>query len=906
MQAWEAAAGFVGRADEVRLVHAAIADAVAGRPNVVYLEGVAGAGKTTLVRHALAGRGDDLTIVWADADELTSTVPFGVVAQWTPVASLDAAAVGAGLVRWIADLQREGPVILVVEDLQWCDGPSRSALLSAVRRLGSERVLLLVTARPGGAACDDGWQRARTAGRFRHVELAGLTVEEVRLLAERCGVALARRHVERLHRHTAGHALYVRTLLGELSGDQLTSPTVDLPAPRSLASTTVAVLAAMTPEGRDLAGALAVLGGAAPLALVVHVAGVAEPACHLEQLLATGFIEWQPHDPLTPLRFTHPLHGSAVYGDLSPGARQRFHGAAAEVVDRFSALRHRVAATGRPDDALAAELEEAAHDVQDLQNTQASAGRASGARAAQFLQWAADCSVAAPDRDRRRLRAARSLIAANEITAALALTPLIEAGAPSPQRDHVLGTLAWHQGDATGAERQLRRAADCGGATAAEALVDLARCYAVQRRGVEAQVAAQRALGDPHAPQPTQRAARALVALGVGLARGPVHGLAVLDGHLPADAALARADDASLLCARGMLRLYAGRPSRAVSDLEAAVRLARSGVAVEQLHRCHLHLAVASYVLGDWDAADVHIELALDLIIDADDRWDRAPAHATACLVAAGRGRWEVCARHATAVRAAAAVVPTRQALASIALCSAAQSRARGDVAGVVEALAPLLGNDLEGVPELDPLGWWAALIEALIDTGDCAGADRQLSAFQSVGAERATDVGKRAAALRASLAGARGEPQHALELFEEAMAAEVADDPLLDRAGIRHRHGRLLLATGRRRAALGQLRHARALYASVGAVPFVGRVDVDLANAGLATAPGGTSPLALTDRERDVATLVATGRTNREVAGELFVSEKAVEFHLRNIFGKFGISSRRQLRGRIGLVTAD
>lgn len=98
----------------------------------------------------------------------------------------------------------------------------------------------------------------------------------------------------------------------------------------------------------------------------------------------------------------------------------------------------------------------------------------------------------------------------------------------------------------------------------------------------------------------------------------------------------------------------------------------------------------------------------------------------------------------------------------------------------------------------------------------------------------------------------------------------------------------------------------ARALYASVGAVPFVARVDVDLAKAGLATAPGDTSPLALTDRERDVATLVATGRTNREVAGELFVSEKAVEFHLRNIFGKFGISSRRQLRGQIGLVTAE
>jgi DNA-binding CsgD family transcriptional regulator len=57
---------------------------------------------------------------------------------------------------------------------------------------------------------------------------------------------------------------------------------------------------------------------------------------------------------------------------------------------------------------------------------------------------------------------------------------------------------------------------------------------------------------------------------------------------------------------------------------------------------------------------------------------------------------------------------------------------------------------------------------------------------------------------------------------------------------------------------------------------------------------------LSLTDRERNVATLVAKGLTNKEVAAELYVGQKAVEYHLGNNFGRLGISSRRQMRGGV------
>ncbi len=110
---------------------------------------------------------------------------------------------------------------------------------------------------------------------------------------------------------------------------------------------------------------------------------------------------------------------------------------------------------------------------------------------------------------------------------------------------------------------------------------------------------------------------------------------------------------------------------------------------------------------------------------------------------------------------------------------------------------------------------------------------------------------------------------------------------------------GQLLAARGgRRRQAVDQLRLARDLFAKAGAEPSLRRVEADLASQKITVSrPGSRSPLELTDRERDVAVLVAKGMTNREVAAQLYVSPKAVDYHLGHIFGKLGITSRRDLR---------
>ena len=134
---------------------------------------------------------------------------------------------------------------------------------------------------------------------------------------------------------------------------------------------------------------------------------------------------------------------------------------------------------------------------------------------------------------------------------------------------------------------------------------------------------------------------------------------------------------------------------------------------------------------------------------------------------------------------------------------------------------------------------------------------------------------------------------------YDRAIALLGVDDPLLDRAELHHRFGQLLAARGgKRRQAVDQLRLAHDLFARAGAEPFLQRVEADLAPHGITVGRRGSrSPLELTDRERDVAVLVAKGMTNREVAAELYVSPKAVDYHLGHIFGKLGITSRRDLR---------
>jgi ATP/maltotriose-dependent transcriptional regulator MalT len=901
---------FVGRDGELAVIASCAQAAAADQAQVVWIEGDAGAGKTALVQEAVARLPPAYHLLRAAADELAPDVPFGTLAGLGLAAAGGAFAAGVELVALLAAAQDAGPVALVVEDMHWADGPSRQALLTAARRLHDDKVMLLMTSRPDAGAAD-GWERfCLEPGQCRRIVLESLSRAEVTKIAQAVGKPLTSRHAERLHQHTQGHALYVRTLLAELSAEQLSAPDGQLPAPRSLALTTVATLAGLPADARLLAAALSVVNQRTPLSIVGHIASLAEPTRALEGILGTGFVTWRPADLQTPIEFVHPLYRAAVYEDLSPTRRQALHRAAGQVLEAGTALAHRVAAADRADDGLADEAEAAAARALE---------RGALARAATCLLWAAPLSSSSGHRERRLLTAMRLLLADGQTARAAGLRDQAMACSPGPLRSLVLGTLALDQGEAAAAELWLARvsAADHadGGADdqgppdagiLAAALCSLGSLYVNQGRAAEAAPLATRALALTPPDPELERAAWSVRALSEGMLRGAPAGLDRLAGRLPGTAEAVSGADASLLVVRGTLGFYAGRTTAATTDLRSAIRIASQNSAAPALPRAHLRLAQLLLSSGDWEEALLHARLAQSLISDERQMWTEAQAHAILATLTAYQGRWEAAAEHVRAARDAALTLETVEAVFTSRIAQAALARARGEPAGVIDSLGPLAGQgDVRAIPMLSSLGWWPTLIEATIESGDAAAAAVQVDQLTQAAADRRLNFQARVLGLQARLAQARGQLGQAASLFQQALGRFGADDPVLDRALLQLALSRLLRAQGDRRHALEHFRAVHQTLTEMGAEPFRQRMTADLTRSGQTrsgqrpAAQRRPDPLELTEREQDVVALVAKGLANREVAAELYVSEKAVEYHLSNIFGKLGISSRRELRNR-------
>jgi ATP/maltotriose-dependent transcriptional regulator MalT len=884
---------FVGRVSELAAIGACVHAVSGGAGRVVWVEGDPGSGKTALINHVVAELPAAFVVLRAAADESTVHQPFAVLEQFGIEGGGSPQAGGLDLVALLSETGGGGPVAVVVEDLHWADRESRQALLAVVRRVGEERVLLLVTSRPGAAP--DGWERLTLdpSGSFR-VLLGALSRDDVAEMARAAGMALPSRAVERLYEHSGGLALYVRTLLTELSFSQLAAPDGELPVPRSLASMILARLAELPPDARELAAALSVVGEAVPLPVAGRIAQIDHPVQALEALLGTGFVTWWPGEASTPAGFAHPLYRAALYADLAPTRRRELHRAAAESLDAAAALRHRVAAADGIDNDLARDLDTAA------------AGRASkGTRsvAATYLLWASSLGSDSQQNERRVLQAARLLLQDGQTARAAELRGRVEGCGEGPLRSLVLGQLAWEEGTSVPAESWLieaSKSADSSepeGEVGAAALGHLGTLYHTQGRGKEAISAATRLLALSNLSSELERSGWIALAAGKAADQGAAAALDLLATRLPQPAESVPAPDADLLITRGVLGFYAGRTTAAIADLHVAIRLARHGAAAAQLPRAHVQLAQLLLSSGDWNEALVHARAALSLVSAERRVWLDPQVHATLARLFGGRGEWQRAAEHLSAADEAAEEAGTIEAAVTTRVARAAVARARNDPEQVVRALTPLVENT-RLIPMATSLAWWPSLIEAMIDGGELARAAEQIQLLEVAAQQRGLNMQARIAGIRAHLEAVKGLPDQACSGYDQAIALLGVDEPLLDRAELHHRYGQLLVARGgKRRQAVDQLRLAHDLFARAGAEPFLHRVEADLAPHSITVGRrGARSPLELTDRERDVAILVAKGMTNREVAAELYVSPKAVDYHLGHIFGKLGITSRRDL----------
>jgi hypothetical protein len=176
------ATGLVGRERELAVLTGTWALACRGEARVVCVEGVAGIGKTALVREFTGEAGG--TVLWASGDEDETGLPWGVLSQ-LPVGSLAGQADPVFAARALADVLRaEGNVVLVIDDAQWADRLSLVALRLAVRRLGTDPVLLIMIRQTGSSVeLDDGWRRLLDSDRGSRLEVDGLAPAELVRLA---------------------------------------------------------------------------------------------------------------------------------------------------------------------------------------------------------------------------------------------------------------------------------------------------------------------------------------------------------------------------------------------------------------------------------------------------------------------------------------------------------------------------------------------------------------------------------------------------------------------------------------------------------------------------------------------------------------------------------------------------
>jgi DNA-binding CsgD family transcriptional regulator len=897
---------FVGRAAELARVAEVITRVQAGRPWLVAIEGDPGMGKTALARRCLA-LAPGLKVLSARADQAETDLDFGLVDQLLRAAGdavptvrstggsgppASSFAVGAHLLEVVGGRQAAGAVALVVDDVQWADRRSVEALTFMLRRLSVDPVLAVVIYRGPSGRLDEAAQRLLLSVENNlHVRLGGLGLDEVAALAAALDVgSLAGEAVQRLYQGTGGHPLYLRTVLSDGSGFDPRAPG-PLAVPPSLAAAVGDHLRVLPPETRSLLEMLSVLNLRLPVAQLGQAAQVGSPSALIEPAVAVGLVDWWPDEPTCPVEIRHLLVRDAIYARITAARRRVLHARAAATVSRAASWEHRVAALDRPDEALAAELEQLAGE------------EAAGDHlvlAATHLRWASDISPARADRERRLLTAA--LYLADE-TQGVALRSAVEAAAPSPLRSYVLGAMVEADGQLAEAEQRYGQALaearnDPGSRPlAASIAARLAGTYTLRGEGDKTMTLGRWALGTGCLEPAAARQTRTRVAIGASQVAGPREALAEL-GHLDADPARVDPLDVDGLSWRGTFQLLAGGLGQAEADMTASLKMVRRGATLMLGQRIYGFLALAQYLAGHWDDALLTAEQGLSAAAIHPYRHELPLFHLAAGCVPAGRGAAGEAERHARLAQEVAASLDYGQERLYAAMARALICQAAGDYLGMADALGHWREDAaLDGRSRRDAVLWRPLLAEGLIGSGHAEGAGAVLDRLRAENGHVAY-LQPAVAWLHGWLAEQQNAPEQALQIYQHGEDTASTQSPV-HTARLLLAHGRLLRRTGNRKDAVERLQRANALFAGLRAAPFITRAEEELAACDLPAEPATKQPLAvaLTSRETEVAHLVGKGLSNPEIAAELFISRKAVEYHLGNIYAKCGLHGRQQLR---------
>jgi DNA-binding CsgD family transcriptional regulator len=906
------AAGLLGRHLECAALDQLVADVLAGRSRVTVLRGEAGVGKSALLGYLL-DRVDGWQVARAVGAESEMELPYAGLHQLCahmldrldrlPVPQRDALAVvfgrsvgpapdrflvGLATLTLLAEVAEDRPLVCIVEDAQWLDQASTQVLGFVARRLLAERIALVGAARTGVGD--------EVLVGLPELSIHGLGDSDARALllanvygpldAAVCDQIVSESHGNPLALLELPRTWNAAALAGGfgLPGSQPVAGKIEQSYVRRLrllpADTRLLVLTAAAEPLGDL-----VLFHRAAAILGVDLAAVA-PAVDAGLLQVGGRVE-----------FAYPLVRSAAYRSAAVEDRYRVHRALAEATDAETdpdrRVWHLAQATPGPGEEVAAELERSAGRAQ---------ARGGVAAAAAFLQRSVALTVDPARRGERALAAAQASFQAGAFDAALGLLAMAEAGPLDDfQRarvDLLRGHVAFASGLLGEAPALLLKAARLlqpfdlelaretyltawGAAFVATGYLQGGSLFLEIRHAVQALPRR------PGAPQPVDLLLDGLVQLST-------------DGHAAATPTLRRAAKALAdISVEDVLRWgwIAPAASNAVWDNDGAhaisarqVQLVRDVGALAELPLHLSALGLASAWVGDFAGAGA-------LMAEADS---------VSAATGSPAGSW-------VALRLRA--LQGREAEASAAIASAIEQAAAGGQVFATYAhwAAAVLYNSLARYEEAasaarqatsNTFEYWVSvwalpeLVEAAARVGDTGLArealERLAETTQPSGTDFALGIEARSRALLSD--GATAE-----ELCREAIGrlSRTKLRPELARAHLLY--GEWLRRQGRRGDAREQLRTAHELFLAIGMEAFAERARRELLATGATVRKRSPETREeLTAQEEQIARLARDGLSNPEIAAQLFISARTVEWHLRKVFTKLDISSRRQLRAAL------
>ena len=807
-------------------------------------------------------------------------------------------AVAAGVANVLQLLARDDPVLIAVDDLQWLDAASLAILRYALPRLLSEPVAALIAVRD---LVPDWLCRGFSADDLDTVQLGPLSLGAIHeLLHSRLQLVIPRPVLRQIWETSGGNPFFALELgqaLQRRGGVLRSGP--DLPVPASLD--------ALLQERIDGVSAAALRTARVVAALADPVVELVERAlgkggdADLEDALASRIVELEGGR----LRFTHPLLAAAISARTAPATQRALHARLATLVATDEGrARHLAQATTFPDRTVAAFLEAAA---------QTAHARGAAAAAAELTEQALTLTPVEDtvDAARRTLTAADRHDRAGDTRRGITLLEQALIDAPDGvERARLLEHLAAitsHVADPREAVALLHAALEeTEGDGTIEAsvhlqLADLSRDTTDREEGLahaETAVRIARGVGDD------ALLCRALsmygllhFSLGLGPADDQMEEALALELTLPGyplgDSATSVVAHQLVICCdveAGRERLHAWREALNARDDPA------------EGHASWL-LSLLELRAGNWELGAGYAEASLALgtqfgyVTRPSDELPAAAIAAHRGQIAEARARSERALALAEATGVRIAQSGHRWVLGFIEL-------SLGNPAGALEYLRGGWAIRDE-VRMLEPGHRFelADTLEALIAVGDLDEAERLMRPWEE--RSRSLDRAWALAILgrcRALVLAARGDYAGAWECFEGALVQH-------DRATDPFQRARTLLAQGvtqrrakQRRAARQTLGEALEIFERLGAPLWAAKCRDELARIGGRASSAGE----LTEGERRVVAAVVSGRRNREVAADLFLSEHTVETVLSRAYRKLGVRSRTELAHLLGPGTGE